>query len=79
MGDYRHTDADILYRENLSVVKNTEADILLDCFSCVHSQGAQERGSCRTFLVCSLTITEAKERCEAFVYEPGTDQGVRNV
>ena len=52
--------------------KNTNADELLDCYSCGHSQSAMHpyKGE---LLVCSLTMGLATTRCPKFSYEPGTD------
>lgn len=57
--------------------KNVNNDILIDCYSCAHSQVGKDRKTDRVVLVCSKTKIEAEGWCDRFVYEPGTDQTER--
>lgn len=57
------------------MAKNVNADTLLDCYSCSHSQQGQFIPTHKLILVCSLTMLEATDRCKWFEYEPGTDAG----
>lgn len=52
-------------------------DVLLDCFSCQHSQSVTDRTSHYPQLICAVTLKSASERCPQFQYCPGTDQGER--
>lgn len=58
-------------------MKNTNGDMVLDCWACAHSQTGVWLPSQERWLVCSLTLLNATERCERFEYCPGTDQGER--
>lgn len=58
-------------------MKNVNGDVLLDCHSCAHSQSGVWLPSQERWLVCALTLENAKERCEKFSYEPGSDQQER--
>lgn len=55
--------------------KNVNGDLVLDCFSCAHSQQGADRTSHSPRLVCSLSLMAATERCSEFCYIPGSDQG----
>lgn len=61
------------------MAKNIENDSILDCWSCVHSQSGIDRITQKPNLSCALLECKAPiVRCDAFVYEPGTDQGERD-
>lgn len=54
--------------------KNINADLLLDCYSCAHSQIGIDRKTGHVILICSKTTEKAISKCQEFIYEPGTDQ-----
>lgn len=59
-------------------MKNINADILIDCYSCANSQVGHDRITGIPSLVCAITLERAGGKCGEFIYEPGTDAGVRN-
>lgn len=42
-------------------MKNTNGDIILDCWSCAHSQSGVWLPSQERWLVCALTLLNARE------------------
>jgi len=59
--------------------KNVNGDVLLDGYSCSHSQPGIHIPTQQPILICSLTLKTCEKRCDdKFEYEPGTDAGERS-